>query len=204
MAVRKKKLTHPLPKAGHSRGYLQNLRPFYFTSSPPPPLCAIKETGIQTPIRWFIGDTSLPYSRSASFPNKVIFLASTPRLWFIGLSGVEQSELGLNSISTPDTISSNCLISFNIKSMVKSSQVPFIMFLNPGAEIIFVCLFVCLFWLEKKDMTSSLVLKPFLWKMVSTFGIPVWVEVMEGRNLEAKVLEMIQVGKTNVDQIFTN
>ena len=52
MAARKKKLTHPLPEAGHSRGHLQNLRPFYFTSSSPPPLCAVKETGIQTLIRW--------------------------------------------------------------------------------------------------------------------------------------------------------
>ena len=79
MAARKKKLTHPLPEAGHSRGYLQNLWPFYFTSSSPP-LCAIKETGIQTPIRWFFGDTHLPSSQSASFPNKVLFLPSTPRL----------------------------------------------------------------------------------------------------------------------------
>ena len=45
MAARKKKLTHPLPEAGHSRGYLQNLWPFYFTSSSPPPFCSIKETG---------------------------------------------------------------------------------------------------------------------------------------------------------------
>ena len=51
MAARKKKLTHPLSEAGHSRGYLKNLWPFYFTSSSPPPLCAIKETGIQTPIK---------------------------------------------------------------------------------------------------------------------------------------------------------
>ena len=52
MATRKKKLTHPLPEAGHSRRYLQDLWPFYFTSSPPPPLCSMKETGIQTPIRY--------------------------------------------------------------------------------------------------------------------------------------------------------
>ena len=51
MAAIKKKLTHPLPEAGHSRGYSQNLWPFYFTSSSPPHLCAIKQTGIQTPIR---------------------------------------------------------------------------------------------------------------------------------------------------------
>ena len=51
MAARNKKLTHPLREAGHSRGYLQILWAFYFTSSSPPLLCAVKETGIQTPTR---------------------------------------------------------------------------------------------------------------------------------------------------------
>ena len=95
MAARKKKLTHPLSEAGHSRGYLQNVWPFYFTSSSPPPLYAIKETGIQTPIRWLFWDISLPSSLSASFPNKVVFPASTPCLRFIGLSCSEQNKLGL-------------------------------------------------------------------------------------------------------------
>ena len=36
-----------------------------------PHLCSIKETGIQTPIRWFLGHTSPPSSRSAGFVNKV-------------------------------------------------------------------------------------------------------------------------------------
>ena len=97
MTAEKKKLTHPLPKAGHSRGYLQNFWRFYFTFSSPPPLCAIKETGIQTLIRWFIGDTSLPSFRSASFPNKVILLASAPRLRFTGLLCGGQRELGLGN-----------------------------------------------------------------------------------------------------------
>ena len=35
---------------------------------------SIKETGIQTQIRWFFRDTSLPSSQSAGFPNKVVFL----------------------------------------------------------------------------------------------------------------------------------
>ena len=52
MATIKKKLTHLLPEAGHSRGYSHNLWPSYFTSSSPPHLCIIKETGTQTPIRW--------------------------------------------------------------------------------------------------------------------------------------------------------
>ena len=85
MAARKKKLTHPLPEAGRSRGYLQNSWPFYFTSTSPPPLCAIKETGIRTRIRWFFGDICLPSSRSAGFLNKVVFFTSTPCLRFIGL-----------------------------------------------------------------------------------------------------------------------
>ena len=101
MAARKKKLTHPLPEAGHSRWYLQNLWPFYFTSSSLPLLCAIKKTGIQSPIRWLFWDFSLPSSLSASLPNKVVFLASTPRLWFIGLLWGEQSMFGLGNI-VPD------------------------------------------------------------------------------------------------------
>ena len=73
MAVGKKKLTHPLPEAGHSRGYLQNLWSFYFTSSSPPPLCAIKETGIQTAVRWLV--LRLQSSRclkSSSLPQHLV------------------------------------------------------------------------------------------------------------------------------------
>ena len=58
---------------------------------------SIKETGIQTQIGRFFRDTSLPPSPSAGFPNKVVFLASTPRLRFIGLSCGEQSKLGLGN-----------------------------------------------------------------------------------------------------------
>ena len=35
--LQEKKITHPLPEASHSRGYLQNLWSFNFTSSSPPP-----------------------------------------------------------------------------------------------------------------------------------------------------------------------
>ena len=59
---------------------LQDKWPFYFTSSPPPPFCSIKETGIQTLMRWILGGPSPPSSRSAGFLNKAIFFASTPRL----------------------------------------------------------------------------------------------------------------------------
>ena len=34
------------------------------------------------PVRWLFWDISLPSSWSAGFPNKVIFFAATPRLWF--------------------------------------------------------------------------------------------------------------------------
>ena len=98
MAARKKKFTHPLAEAGHSRRYLQNLCPFYLTSSSPPHLCAIKETGIQTLRRRFFRDSNLPSSRSAGIPHKVVFLASSPPLRFIGLSCSEQSELGLGNV----------------------------------------------------------------------------------------------------------
>ena len=46
---------------------LQDKWPFYFISSPSLPLCSIKETSIQTPIRCFFWR-----HYSASFPNKVI------------------------------------------------------------------------------------------------------------------------------------
>ena len=72
VAAEKRKLTHPLPEAGHSRRYLQGLWPFYFTCSPPPPLCSVKETGIQIKIMWFLGDPCPPSSRSAGFLNKVV------------------------------------------------------------------------------------------------------------------------------------
>ena len=85
MAAGKKKLTHPLPEAGHSRGYLQILWPFDSTSSSPPLLCDIQETGIQTPIGWLFGDFSLPCPRSAGFPNKVVCIpclkAASPIHW---------------------------------------------------------------------------------------------------------------------------
>ena len=58
---------------------------------------SVEETGIQTQMRWFFGDTSLPSSRSAGFPNKVVFPASAPRLRFISLSCGAQSELGLGN-----------------------------------------------------------------------------------------------------------
>ena len=82
-------------KTGHSLGdVLRNWRPFHLTSPLPLTLYSvfdfsfslllslwyIKEPGIQTQIRWLFWGASLPSSRSAGFPNKVVFLASTPHL----------------------------------------------------------------------------------------------------------------------------
>ena len=95
MAARKKKLTHALTEADHSRRYFARLMALllYFLTTSRSLFClftlilhhlslsdSIKETGIQTQVRWFFRDTSLPSSLSASFPNKVVFLASAPRL----------------------------------------------------------------------------------------------------------------------------
>ena len=48
---------------------LQNLGLFYFTSSPPPPICSIKETSIQTH-KMVPKDYSLPSSQMPGFPNQ--------------------------------------------------------------------------------------------------------------------------------------
>ena len=89
MARGRKKLTHLLPEAGHSRRYLQDWWPFRF-------LCPIKESGIQTPGRWLFWDISLQSSQFAGSLNKVLFLASTLRFWFTAPSRRELSELGLS------------------------------------------------------------------------------------------------------------
>ena len=75
-----------------------------FTSSSPPPLCSIKETGIQIPIIWFFGDISLPSSRSASFPNKSCSLPQHLNSRFTGLLCSEQSELGLGNRTRYQTL----------------------------------------------------------------------------------------------------
>ena len=82
MAARKKRLlTHPYPKVSHSRRYVKDNGFFtlLLTSSS---AWSIKEPSIQTPERWLFWDISLPCFQSACFPNKVVFLASTPSLQF--------------------------------------------------------------------------------------------------------------------------
>ena len=97
MAARKKKVTHPLTAAGHSRRRfarliaLFTLLPHRLSLSD-----SIKESGIQIPNKTVFGHPSPPSSPSAGLPN-VILLASTPRLRFTGLSCGEQRELGLRN-----------------------------------------------------------------------------------------------------------
>ena len=65
MAAKKKKLTHTLLFCKING--LFNLHPHFLS------LCVLlKETGIQTSIRWLFWDICLPSSQAASFPNKVI------------------------------------------------------------------------------------------------------------------------------------
>ena len=54
--------------------------PFDFSSSLLLSLWDIKESGIQTQIRWLFWGTSLLFSWSDGFLNTVVFLASTPSL----------------------------------------------------------------------------------------------------------------------------
>ena len=96
-AIGRTQLTHFFPKACHSIDICKICKTFYFDSSSPPPLCSIKEPDIQTQTRWLFWGISLPSSPSADFLNKVVFLASTLHLQFIGLSFSEQRKLGLGN-----------------------------------------------------------------------------------------------------------
>ena len=50
------------------------------------------------PTRWLFWDISWPSSPPVCFLNKVVFLASTPHLWFIGLLCSKQIDLGLGNM----------------------------------------------------------------------------------------------------------
>ena len=99
----KKKLTNPLPDVGQTRRYFTRLMALFFllyflTSSP---ICLIKETSIQTPIRWYSRSLVHYRLRRPAFRNKSLFLASTPHLQIIGLLCGQQTELGLsNNVDT--------------------------------------------------------------------------------------------------------
>ena len=71
---------------------------YFLTSSP---ICLIKETSIQTPIRWYSRSLVHYLLRRPAFRNKSLFLASTPHLQIIGLLCGQQTELGLsNNVDT--------------------------------------------------------------------------------------------------------
>ena len=62
-----------------------------------PRLYSIKETCIQTPIRWLFGGTSLPSSLSAPQIIKYLPCLNPSSLGFTGLFCGEQSDLGLGN-----------------------------------------------------------------------------------------------------------
>ena len=67
---------------------------YFLTSSP---ICLIKETSIQTPVRWYSRSLVHYLLRHPAFRNKSLFLASTPHLQIIGLLCAQQTELGLSN-----------------------------------------------------------------------------------------------------------
>ena len=66
----------------------------------PPPSLICKITWHPDPVRWLFWDVSLPSSLSAGFPNKVAFIASTPRLSDL-LACYKQRELGVTVTPQP-------------------------------------------------------------------------------------------------------
>ena len=72
-----KRLTYSFPEVGHSRRHLQDTG-FYFLDSSPS--LSYERTWQSNPDNQIFWNTSLPSSQSAGLQNKVIFLASTPRL----------------------------------------------------------------------------------------------------------------------------
>ena len=58
-------------------------------------LCSIKESGIQTPIRWLFWVISLPSFLSTGFPKEVSFLPQHLVSDLFAFRSLEQSELGV-------------------------------------------------------------------------------------------------------------
>ena len=75
---RRKKGTHPLLMLAKPGDIPQDLWAFYFTSSPPPHLCFIKDPCIQTPIRWYSRTLLHCLFRWLVFQIKSLFHDSTP------------------------------------------------------------------------------------------------------------------------------
>ena len=90
---RKEKLTHLFLFAGQARKIMEDLWPFYFTSSSPPLFCSKKATGIPTLIKWHSKTLVCHLLRGLAFQESRHPL---PGLHIVGLSWGKQSELGLS------------------------------------------------------------------------------------------------------------
>ena len=91
LTCEKKSLTYHFPEADHSQRCFVRLKALWLYFPTSSPLYSafwlqfliaslsdyIKESGIYTSTIWLLWDISLPSSSSVSFPNEVIFLAST-------------------------------------------------------------------------------------------------------------------------------
>ena len=110
---KKKRLTYPFQRLALPRDVLQDLRPFFFTSSLLLPRFCLqtlgphcfspsgsikKKNGIQAPTRWLFWDINLPSSQSAGFLNKALFVASTPYFSDLLASHVV-NRVSLNSVT---------------------------------------------------------------------------------------------------------
>lgn len=94
---KKKKLINPLPDVGQTRKYFTRLIALLLYFLHLLPICLIKETSIQTPIRWYSRTLVHYLLRRPAFRNKSLFLASIPHLQIIGLLFGEQTKLGLSN-----------------------------------------------------------------------------------------------------------
>ena len=121
----RKKWKHPLAEACHSEIFAR-LMVFSLCLLTCPHLWSIKEPDIQTFIRWLFWGISLPPFQPVGSLNKVIFLASTPHLWFIDLLCGEQSELGLCNINFPSFV--NFLVSQSFSIFIEGFDSHFTVF----------------------------------------------------------------------------
>ena len=93
----RKKLTHPLLQAGHSRRHLQDQCPLYITSSIP--LFSFYKKKLASRPQWDGSFEILVFYLLSQLAFWIaLFLASAPHLWFTGLLWGEQSEFGLSNI----------------------------------------------------------------------------------------------------------
>ena len=94
MAAGKKKLTHPLPSASQAGRYFPRHTAFLLNLLTSSLLCSIRETCIQTLIRWFSRTPVHHLLGCPAFLMELLFLASTSCLQITGLSCSKQNKLG--------------------------------------------------------------------------------------------------------------